>query len=123
MSSIAHWVERLTGDQRVIISIAIRDSEVYSSENRKLKTIKYSIYSMTVFPSHKTYLSFTWFVVIKDLDRNGLHCSHLMHSVDPKHCTELFVVVYLQIEGTLNRLTWRMRTTSQIIGYINNRCN
>ena len=33
---VAQWVERLTGNQRVMGSIPVRDLEVFSSEKKKL---------------------------------------------------------------------------------------
>ena len=33
---VAQWVERLTGSQRVVNSIPVRDTEVFSSDKKKL---------------------------------------------------------------------------------------
>ena len=44
---VAQWVERLTGNQRVMGSIPIRDSEVFFYENKKLvTTILFSNFSV-----------------------------------------------------------------------------
>ena len=50
---VAQWVERLTGNQRVMSSMPVSDSEDFTSEKKKLVTTKITL-SQSLIPLQLT---------------------------------------------------------------------